>query len=154
VYEMIAHALVFDQRCIEGPPSPHALCRVAPKTAWQNCIPNCPRTDGACLPWCPPRVWVHPTEGASSFVHASHGVLHVDGRRYMPPDLKMCCIQQTRVLVRDSFGPNWTAVSSNPDENCVKTTPSTRYSIVLDTTLVKIHIKKQLSTTVTADRHI
>ncbi len=104
---------------------------VTPRTA--ICIPNGQRTNGACLPWCPPRVCVHPTDGASNFVHASHGVLHGYVRCYIPLDLKMRKIQPTRVLVRDGFGHNWTAVSSNPDETGVKRTPSTRSSVLRGT---------------------
>ena len=113
---------------------------VTPKTAWQNCTPNGRRTNGACLPWCPPRVRVHPTDGPSNFDHSSHGVLHGYGRCYIPPDLKMRRIQPTRVLVRDGFGHNWTAVSSNPDETGVKRTPSTRSSVLRSPKLPKIQI--------------
>ena len=118
---------------------------VTPRTAWQNCIPNGQRTNGACLPCCPPRVWVHPTDGASNFVHASHGVLHGYGRCYIPPDLKMRKIQPTRVLVRDGFGHNWTAVSSNPDETGVKRMLSTRSSVLRGPKLFKnTHILRKI----------
>ncbi len=51
------------------------------------------------------------------------------GFRHQPRLRKMRKIQPTRVLVRDGFGHNWTAVSSNPDETGVKRTPSTRSSV-------------------------
>ena len=113
---------------------------VTPKTAWQNCIPNGQRTNGACLQWCRPRVWVHPTDGTSNFVHASHGVLHGYGRCYIPPDLKMRRIQPTSVLVRDGFAHNWTAASSNPDETGVKRMLSTRSSVLRGPKLIQIQI--------------
>ncbi len=49
-------------------------------------------------------------------------------------------IQPTRVLVRDGFGHNWTAVSSNPDETGVKRMLSTRSSVLQGPKLSKIQI--------------
>ena len=46
-------------------------------------------------------------------------------------------IQPTRVLVRDGFGHNWTAVSSNPDETGVKRMLSTRASVLRNPKLSK-----------------
>ena len=57
-----------------------------------------------------------------------------------PPDLKMRKIQPTRVLVRDGFGHNWTAVSANPDETGVKRMLSTRSSVLRCPKLSKINI--------------
>ena len=58
-------------------------------------------------------------------------------------------IQPTRVLVRDGFGHNWTAVSSNPDETGVKRMPSPRSNVLRDPKLSKINIFNNKNTILT-----